>query len=310
MLICCGEALIDMIPAPTVEGPNGFVPHDGGAIFNTAIALGRLGRPCSMVSGISNDLFGAQLVKGLTASGVETDLLMRSDQPTTLAFVTLVEGKASYLFYDEASAGRMIAPKDLPDLPAEAEALYFGGISLASEPGADTYAALCAREAGSRVVMIDPNIRPSFIQDEDRYRARLEKMMALADIVKISDEDLSWLRPDATSMDEAAFGLCRAGAGVVILTRGSEGASAYYDMTRSLHVAARKAEVADTVGAGDTFNAGVLCSLSENGLLTKEALREISSEDLCEALDFGARVAAVTVSRAGANPPWRHELTE
>ena len=310
MLICCGEALIDMIPTATETGKEGFVPHDGGAIFNTAIALGRLGRECAMVSGISTDLFGVQLAHGLEASGVKTDLLMRSDLPTTLAFVTLVEGKASYLFYDENSAGRMIREEDLPDLPEETEALYFGGISLASEPGADTYAALCAREAAKRVIMIDPNIRPGFIQDEDRFRARLDAMLAQADIVKISDEDLEWLAPERATLDEKAFALLAKGARIVVLTRGSEGASAYFGDSQSLHVPARRADVTDTVGAGDTFNAGVLCALSEAGLLTKQGLAEIEADALFEALDFGAKVAAVTVSRAGANPPWKHELVE
>ena len=156
--------------------------------------------------------------------------------------------------------------------------------------------------------MLDPNIRPGFIRDEDSFRARMDAMIAQSDIVKISDEDLDWLHPERTSLDEKAFGLCKMGATIVILTRGSEGASAYFGEGRSLHVPARKADVIDTVGAGDTFNAGVLCSLSEKGLLSKETLKEISAEDLSAALDFGASVAAVTVSRAGANPPWRHEL--
>ena len=107
MILCCGEALIDMIPVET-SGGDAFVPHSGGAIFNTAIALGRLGGSASMVTGLSDDLFGQQLRDGLEASHVDTSLVIASDRPTTLAFVKLVDGHASYVFYDENSAGRMI----------------------------------------------------------------------------------------------------------------------------------------------------------------------------------------------------------
>jgi fructokinase len=309
VLICCGEALIDMIPTPTVEGPDGFVPHSGGAIFNTAIALGRLGAKTAMLTGMSTDLFGQRLADALSAAEVSTDLLIRSERPTTLAFVTLVDGKASYDFYDENSAGRMITPEDLPQtLPEQAEAYYFGGISLACEPGADAYAALCDRVHADHVVMIDPNIRPGFIKDADRFRARLDAMLRQSDIIKISDEDLDWLRPETAALDQKAFALCESGAAVVILTRGGDGASAYFGDGRSLHVPARAATVVDTVGAGDTFNAGVLFRLSELGMLNKTALRDIDTGALSDALGFGARVAAITVSRAGANPPWRNEV--
>ncbi|KAA2316846.1 carbohydrate kinase [Pseudooceanicola sediminis] len=309
MLICCGEALIDMIPTPTVEGPDGFVPHCGGAIFNTAIALGRLGANSAMLSGVSTDLFGQRLADALSGAHVSTDMLIRSDRPTTMAFVTLVDGKASYNFYDENSAGRMITPSDLPETLSDSiEAFYFGGISLACEPGADAYAALCDRVHTDHVVMIDPNIRPGFIRDQDRFRARLDAMLGQSDIIKISDEDLDWLRPESAPLDEKAFSLCESGPAVVILTRGRDGASAYFGDGRSLHVPARPAQVVDTVGAGDTFNAGVLFRLSELGLLNKAALRDIDTGALSDALGFGARVAAVTVSRAGANPPWRSEV--
>ena len=185
MLLCCGEALIDMIPTPTNDGQMGFVPHSGGAIFNTAIALGRLGASAGLLTGMSSDMFGLQLTADLQASKVDASLLIPCDRPTTLAFVKLVDGHASYSFFDENSAGRMLAPADLPVLPDTVSALYFGGISLACEPGADTYAALLEREATSRVVMLDPNIRPSFITNPEAYRARLGRMIAQADIVKV-----------------------------------------------------------------------------------------------------------------------------
>ncbi|GHE06128.1 carbohydrate kinase [Defluviimonas sp. 20V17] len=310
MILCCGEALIDMIPTATVAGPEGFVPHAGGAIFNTAVALGRLEIPVAMLTGLSTDLFGQKLRRALAASNVATDLAITSDRPTTLAFVELRDGHATYHFYDENSAGRMIQEAELPALPDDVEALYFGGISLPVEPCGDTYAALCAREGQARAVMIDPNIRPGFIRDAGRFRARLGRMLALADIVKVSDEDLAWLIPGARADAEGLAALAAEGPKIVVVTRGAQGAIARLPSGRIVSVPSRRATVVDTVGAGDTFNAGLLARLSELGKLTKPALAALEAEALEEALAFGARVAAVTVSRAGANPPWRHELAQ
>ncbi|MFG6530758.1 MULTISPECIES: carbohydrate kinase [unclassified Sulfitobacter] len=308
MILCCGEALIDMIPTPTKAGPDGFVPHAGGAVFNTAIALGRLGAQVGMLSGLSSDMFGRQLVDGLKASHVDVSHVVLSDRPTTLAFVRLVGGHATYDFYDENSAGRMIAPEDMPALSSEVSALYFGGISLACEPGADAYAELLARNTEGRAVMIDPNIRPGFIKDIERYRQRLDRMLALSDIVKVSDEDLNWINPAPLSLRDKVGELLKKGPSVVILTRGGEGATGYLANGEEVQVPAVKAEIVDTVGAGDTFNAGVLAKMSELGQLHKSALATLAPEVLSEALAYGARVAAVTVSRAGANPPWVEEI--
>lgn len=308
MILCCGEALIDMIPAPTATGAEGFVPHAGGAVFNTAIALGRLGARAGMLTGLSTDLFGRQLAGALEASHVDTALVIESARHTTLAFVQLTDGHASYSFFDENSAGRMLEPDDMPALPAEVSALFFGGISLASEPCADAYAALLAREGAGRAVMIDPNIRPRFIADESRYRARLGGMLEQADIVKVSDEDLNWLLPDPLTLQEKAAAMLERGPSVLILTRGGEGATGFLAGGAEVQVPAQRAVIADTVGAGDTFNAGVLAKLSELGQLTKPALAALPPKVLEQAMQHGAKVAAVTVSRPGANPPWAGEL--
>ena len=119
MILCCGEALIDMIPAPTTTGGEGFVPHAGGAVFNTAIALARLEAPTGLLTGLSTDMFGQMLDTTLADNGVARDMIVRSDRPTTLAFVQLVDGSAQYTFMDENSAGRMLRPTDMPDLGPE-----------------------------------------------------------------------------------------------------------------------------------------------------------------------------------------------
>lgn len=308
MILCCGEALIDMIPAATVEGGEGFVPHAGGAVFNTARGLGRLGVRTGMVTGLSTDMFGQQLADALSASDVDIARVITSDRPTTLAFVQLVNGHASYSFFDENSAGRMLSVEDLPELSSDISALYFGGISLACEPGAAAYQALLERECSSRAVMIDPNIRPGFVEDEPRFRARLDAMVSRADIVKVSDEDLDWIEPGPLSQRQKVEALLGKGPALVILTRGAEGATGYLPQGREISVPVEKVQIVDTVGAGDTFNAGVMAKLSDLGVLHKDGLRELDLEMTRQALAFGAKVAAVTVSRAGANPPWKNEL--
>ena len=308
MILCCGEALIDMVAAPSLDGPDGFVPHSGGAVFNTAIALGRLGARAGMLTGLSRDMFGDQLADALKASDVDTTHIIRSDRPSTLAFVKLEDGQASYSFFDENSAGRMIRAEDMPALPSDITALFFGGISLASDPSASAYAALLERQGGSRAVMIDPNIRPLFITDAEGYRRRMAAMISQADIVKVSDEDLDWLNTAPLTQAEKISAMLDTGPSVVIVTQGAAGAIATLADGTSITVPAVKTNVVDTIGAGDTFNAGFLAKLSELDLLTPEALSTLDPDALRDAMTYGARVAAITVSRAGANPPWANEL--
>ncbi|MCK8482789.1 carbohydrate kinase [Aliiroseovarius sp. S2029] len=308
MILCCGEALIDMIPEPTVAGRQGYVPHAGGAVFNTSVALGRLGVKTGLLTGLSNDLFGQQLSDALRESHVDTRLIIISDRPTTLAFVQLQDGHASYSFYDKNSAGRMIAPSDLPEIPNDTTALYFGGISLACEPGAKTYCTFAERHAATRLVVLDPNIRPDFIADETHYRTRLDRMISLADIVKVSDEDLDWFDPAPTSLEGKVNAMLSRGPSLVIVTRGGEGATGYLKDGTVVEVPAQQVQIADTVGAGDTFNAGVMASLSQQGLLAKHKRASWDARTVATALAFGEKVAAVTVSRIDATPPWAEEL--
>ena len=307
MILSCGEALIDMLPRESTAGEACFAPYAGGAVFNTAIALGRLGAPSAFFSGVSTDMLGEILAETLEASKVDTSLMARSARPTTVAFVKLVNGQATYAFYDEGTAGRMLSVDQLPALPADVEALFFGGISLVNDPAASTYAALQAREAPARVTMIDPNIRPGFIEGKEaEYRARIERMIARADLVKLSDEDLHWLMGEG-DVSALARDILAKGPKVVFITEGAAGARAV-TATQDRFVAATKVTVADTVGAGDTFNAGVLAALHEAGALSKAGVAALSDAVLDDALSLGTRAAAVTVSRAGANPPWKNEL--
>jgi fructokinase len=200
----------------------------------------------------------------------------------------------------------MLSPADLPDLADDVDAMLFGAISLIPEPCGSTYEALMAREYERRVTMLDPNIRPDFIPDRARHTERIRRMMGMADILKLSDEDLNWFG-EPGSREEIVHRWLDRGPKLIVVTCGGDGAVGY---TRNHSVAIRpdKVEVVDTVGAGDTFNAGILATLHEQKLLTKAAIADLSQDAIRDALTQGAKAAAVTVSRAGANPPWRHEL--
>lgn len=307
MILCCGEALIDMIPAGSAgEGGRLLRPTPGGAVFNTARALGRLGVRAGYFGGLSADFLGRMLRGALAESAVDTALAPIFERPTTLSFVRMEDGQARYAFYDENTAGRMLSPADLPELSAEVHALFFGGISLVAEPCGSAFEALLAREAGRRLIVLDPNIRPGFITDETAYRARLARMIARADILKLSDEDLAWL---AGSDDPAAArAFLEAGPALVVLTRGGAQALAFTKAGEG-RAFPPEVEIADTIGAGDTFNAGLLAALEGQGALAGRAgLEGLGAEGSSRALHFACRAAALSVTREGADPPWAHEL--
>ncbi|MTH77189.1 carbohydrate kinase family protein [Paracoccus aestuariivivens] len=301
MILCAGESLIDMVPEA-----GAFRPLAGGAVYNTAIALGRIGAETAYLWPISRDPFGEILLRPLADANVDISICPRSDRLTTLAFVTLTNGEARYSFYDEGSAGRMLAPADLPAIPDTVSALFIGGISLVPDPCGAAIEELAARLKTRVPVILDPNIRPFFIADAEAYRARLNRLIGMADIVKLSSDDLEWLAPNR-SFDEVAADLLKRGVKVLLQTGGAAGARAHWQ-GEPISAPATRVEVADTIGAGDTFNAGVLASLAADGALTRDGIANLSPESLLRALTLGTRAAAITVSRPGANPPWAHEL--
>ena len=308
MILCCGEALIDMLPREAATGETAFVPFAGGSVFNSAIALGRLGVPTGFFSGISSDFFGEVLRDTLARSNVDYSFAAISDRPTTLAFVRLVDGQARYAFYDENTAGRMLSESDMPFVDESIDAMLFGCISLISEPCGSVYEALMTRESKKRVMFLDPNIRAGFITDREKHLARMKRMIALADIVKLSDEDLNWFGEHG-SHDEIAAEWLKLGPKLIVITKGAHGADAY-TAHATVRVPGVKVDVVDTVGAGDTVNAGILVSLHNQGLLNKAAIATLNEDQIHAAVALGVRAAAVTVSRAGANPPWAAEMRD
>jgi fructokinase len=307
MIVSCGEALIDLLPRQDRDGAPVFAPFAGGSPFNVAVAIGRLGTPAGFFGGLSHDFFGDTLRLALKKSGVDASLANQSERPTTLAFVSLASGDARYAFFDEGSAGRMLTEMDLPALPQTVTALHFGSFSLAEEPCGSAFEALMQREHRDRVISLDVNVRPTLIKNRDGYLARIDRLVAMSDVVKLSEEDLEWLAP-GQSFDVFSRRWLAAGAKLVVLTRSSTGAVAVSGRGQ-VEVPAVKVTVADTVGAGDTFTAASLVRLAQRELLAKHAVATLSPDQITDMLAFAAKAAAITVSRPGADPPWLRELS-
>ncbi len=305
MIVACGECLIDMVPSS--YGQNVFEACPGGCPYNSAIAAARLGVPTWFVGKTSNDFLGDKLVAKLAESGVRTELLRRADQAVTLAFVARdLEGNARYAFYSEGTADRSLLPQDLPPaLPEEAVFLLVGSISLVQEPSATTILSLIEREHQRRLISFDPNIRPSLIASRDDYRRRFEWICQRSAIVKASDSDLEWLYD--TSIHEAAQTVLALGPVLVALTKGDKGAALYME-GRYVEARALKVPVVDTIGAGDSFHAGLLAALGWMGIKDRHSLAALTEEKLRAVLRLAGAVAALDCTRRGAEPPTIREL--
>ena len=302
MILSCGEAVIDMLPAPTPGHENGVVPVSGGAALNSAIALARLGQPVGFFGGVSTDLYGVELISAMQLEGIDTARITPVDAATTLAFVELADGSPRFSFKNADGAGQSLSAAHLPNL-AGVNALIFGGLSLIHRPAAGAFEALMQMAGPNRLILLDANIRPALIEnEEDDYRKRLARMIAMSDIIKLSDEDIDWLHPDPPEQ------LLQGRAALVVHTHGPEGAT-IYSRYGAQHLPASPVKVADTVGAGDTFNAGLLASLADQDLLNPKALAKADKTQLTRAAAYGIRAATFSVTRLGANPPTTKELS-
>lgn len=310
MILSCGESLIDFVPETDPEGRKLYSPCPGGSPFNTAIAAARLGVPTAFFSKISTDFFGDLLFDRLAPNQVGTDFVLRGPEPTTLAFVERDEaGNARYAFYSKGSADRTITFAELPHtLPNEITCIQIGSVALILEPVATSLERFVERESHTRVIAFDPNVRPTVMENEEAYRARIQRILKHTSILKISDEDLEWLFPNQQP-NTAARQLADDGIPFVVLTRGKDGATAFgpgFSVEQeSMPV---PGGVADTVGAGDSFHGGLLAALHHAGMLTPAAIRSLDESVARKVLEFAGRVAAITCSRPGADPPWAKEM--
>ncbi len=304
MILVCGEAIIDFLRIRDGgETPMSFAACLGGSPFNVAFGVARLDAPSAFLSCLSTDFFGQQLEDFLRQEGVDLSWLAHSDHPTTLAFVQVgSDGSPQYSFVGERAADRMLSPEMLPQvLPSNIQALSFGSFSLAVEPCGSAYESLLHREAQRRVVAFDPNIRTRLVANMDVYRQRLARVLKSVSLVKVSTEDLRALY-GPVNPEEIARQWRALGPALVIVTDGPNGAHVLLG-NEWISFPGKAVAVVDTVGAGDTFQAALLAGFHRRGLLTHDALRNLTSDKIRPVIEECLTAAAITCMTQGANLP-------
>ena len=322
MIICCGEALIDMARASVRGLGNVFTPFPGGSPFNTAIAIGKLGVPVKFLGQISTDYFGELLFKKLQKCHVGEELIRRLDKSSTLAFVEQDKIKGpQYIFYTEGTADCSLQPSDLPQkLPPDTKCIAFGSISMILEPISSTIEAFILREGirkstdqidGAPVISLDPNIRPFLIKDRNAYIGRLEKWAAASTIVKMSVDDSMFIYPKLDP-EKALQKVIAMGPRLAICTLGPKGALALLrrndGSVTKVSAPIVSLPVADTIGAGDTFHGAFLAWLEIKEKMSRSALVNLSESELYDAIFFANKAASIVCTRNGAEPPSRKEV--
>ncbi|HUQ78196.1 MAG TPA: carbohydrate kinase [Patescibacteria group bacterium] len=302
MIVVAGESLVDLI----VREDGSVAATPGGGPYTVARALGRLERPVAFLGRISADRFGRILRARLAGDGVDVSLAPSTDEPTLLAVAELdADGSARYRFHSAGTAAVGLVPSDLEGgaLPAGATVLHVGSLGFVLEPMAATIETLVAGARSDVLVMADPNCRPAAITDEPAYRARLGRLLARTDIVKVSTDDLAWLSPDLDP-GAAARRLIAAGPRVVLVTDGGRPVR-IVTTAHDTVLDVPPVRVVDSVGAGDSFGAGFLAAWTAAGRGRAELDDPAAVED---ATRFAIVVGAKTAARAGADPPTLAEL--
>jgi len=307
MFLICGEALFDLFGDAGSGDSISFDARIGGSPFNVAMGLARLGEEAAFFGGISRDALGEKLVQKFRKEGVSERFILRTDYLTTLSLVQKdAHGSPAYTFYGESAADRMVTTNDLPEFGTPPLFLHVGSYTALVEPVATALKALIERERGHTLISFDPNIRPTVVPDMALWRRNTECLVPLTDVVKVSDEDLALIAPD-TPVEEMARSWLELGAGLVIVTRGGNGATAFAP-GMEVSCLGIKVTVEDTVGAGDTFQASLLAGLKQLGATSREALSALDEGALNRLLAFAVGAAAITCSRRGADLPYRREL--
>jgi fructokinase len=313
MIICVGEAVIDLFQT-SVEGlGEAFLPLPGGCAYNASIAIGRLRIPVAFLGRLSNSFFGEIQLKRLKENNVRDDLIIRCEKNSILAFIKTEKGKEpQYAFYEDGTGDRFLSTEELPALPPETTCIVFGSISMAMEPIASTIESLILRETSRKVTAFDPNIRPFMIKDRDAYIKRFEKLAGASTVVKISLEDFEFIQPDPNP-EEALEKLIAMGSKLAILTLGPDGAIAALrhdngNVTKTRALGINVPNLVDTVGAGDTFLGAFLVWLEKSRKMSHNAIDNLTETELNEALVFANKAAAFVCTRHGAEPPTLNEI--
>jgi fructokinase len=308
MIVVCGEALFDVFAREQVAAGIELSARQGGSPFNLAIGLARLQGSAQFFGGLSQDMFGHKLHAALQAEGVNLDAAPRPDAASALVMVSVDNrGVPHYAFYGNDTAERMVHPADLAHVARDAQAIHVGSYCMVVEPVASTLRALVERQRGRSLIVYDPNVRLTIEPCVDRWREALRWMQERADVLKVSEEDIHALYPGLILSDFVEKAL-EAGVALVVVTRGEQGVLAATRAVPAFTMPAVAVTVIDTVGAGDTFQAGLLVCLQRGGTLTRQAVQDISADELRAALAFAARAAAITCSRRGADLPYLNEV--
>ena len=311
MYLVCGEALFDFFSKDDASGQASKVNYQaiaGGSPFNVAVGLRRLGVDAGLFTGLSSDFLGRRLRQVLQEEGVRADYLVEFDAPTTLAMVAVgANGSPHYSFRGQGCADRQLQLAHLPTLGPDVRGLHVGSFSLVVQPIADTLLALVQRESGKRLISLDPNVRLNPEPDIQRWRQRIAELVRHADLIKVSDEDLGLLYPGQDPA-EVIQGWLQLRCQLVFLTRGGEGATVFSRAHGCWSVPARQVVIADTVGAGDTFQAALIAWLTEQQMDSVPGLAQLSKPQIDAMLDFAVSAAALTCTRTGPDLPYRHQL--
>ena len=301
MIVVCGEALIDMIHND--DGTQRAAP--GGGPFNTARALARLDVPTAFLGHLSTDEFGQELAGLLKEDGASLQYATFGPEKTTIAVADVdSEGLAEYQFLVHGTSAPNLTWEMIPtDFGPDVSAIHLGTLGLVLEPMAESLEALANREHGKRMLMVDPNVRVG-LAPESEYRERLHHVIADSSVVKASDADLAWLYP-GLDYPRAAERILEEGVSMVVVTLGADGAFGAHDDVR-IRVPAPHVRVVDTIGAGDAFGAALLAWLQDHDCIRPEL--RLDESELREALDYACLAAAITCTRAGADPPRKWEL--
>ena len=309
VVVVAGEALVDLVPA----GRDGlFEAAPGGSPANVAVGLARLGVPTRLAARLADDLMGRRLREHLSSNGVDLSKAPRASEPTSLAIVALgTDGVPDYDFRVEGTADWQWSDQEVEGLlDGPVVALHSGSLALTMEPGADVLGRLVERAGRTVTVSYDPNLRPLLMGSPDSVRERVEWLVSLSDVVKVSSEDLGWLLP-GVAMESVAERWLASGPEVVVVTLGPDGVLAVAGGTGIVRRPGRRVKVVDTVGAGDSFTSALLAGLHRRGLLgldRREALRAIDTATLGAVLDEAVLASALTCTRAGADPPTAERL--
>ncbi|WP_372438438.1 carbohydrate kinase [Pseudomonas chlororaphis subsp. aureofaciens] len=311
MYLVCGEALFDFFSQDDASGRASRVNFQaiaGGSPFNVAMGLRRLGVDAALFAGLSTDYLGRRLLQVLRDEGVGEDYLLHVQAPTTLAMVAVgADGSPQYSFRGEGCADRQLQLADLPPLDSRVRGLHIGSFSLVVQPIADTLLALVRRERGQRLISLDPNVRLNPAPDIQLWRQRIDTLVRLADLIKVSDEDLHLLYPDQDPQ-HVIEGWLQHHCQLVFLTRGAEGATVFSRVHGRWSARAMPIKMADTVGAGDTFQAALIAWLTERQLDSLEGVAGLSRDQIDQMLRFAIRAAALTCGKTGPDLPYRHQL--